>query len=59
LVGAYTGTNLNTVSIGSAHLSLLHVGMGDGSVQTINDQIDANILLGLASRNGKEVVSIP
>jgi hypothetical protein len=59
LVGAYTGTNLNTVSIGSAHLSLLHVGMGDGSVQTINDQIDPNILLGLASRNGKEVVSIP
>jgi prepilin-type N-terminal cleavage/methylation domain-containing protein len=55
----YNGSNLNSVSLGSGHLGITQVGMGDGSVQSITDSIDLQILLGLASRNGKEVVSIP
>lgn len=55
----YNGSNLNNVSLGSGHLGITQVGMGDGSVQSITDSIDLQILLGLASRNGKEVVSVP
>ena len=54
---AADGSNANNVSLGSGHMGLLHICMGVGSVQSITDQINLQTLLGLASRNGKEIVS--
>jgi hypothetical protein len=57
---AFDGTsNLNNVSLGSAHQGGFQVGMGDGSVQFLNEEIDILLLKALASRNGRERAAIP
>lgn len=43
----------------SMHSGGAHFGMGDGSVHFIEENIDSTIYLGLASRAGGEVVSLP
>lgn len=53
------GTNTNDTSVGSEHTGVFQVGMGDGSVQTLSDQVDLLTLMGLSSRNGKELVTLP
>jgi prepilin-type processing-associated H-X9-DG protein len=55
----YNGSNnYNDVSMGSEHPGGCNVALGDASVRLLRKDIDLNtVLLPLASRKGKEVVS--
>ena len=46
-------------SFRSDHFGYVNFVMVDGSVRSLNDNVDADLLDGLASRNGGEAVSIP
>jgi hypothetical protein len=52
--GTYDGTNLNNVAIGSSHFGGMHIGMGDGSVQWLTEEISPVLLFGLASRTSRD-----
>ena len=49
---------LNDISMGSEHKGGCQVVMCDGAVKFVSDNVDLNVLKGIASRNGGEVASI-
>ncbi len=49
---------LGDVSMGSNHKGGCQVVMADGSVKFVSENIDLNVLKGVASRNGNEVASL-
>ncbi len=57
---AYDGSsNFNDVSFGSQHANGVNFVFTDGSVHFLNNNIDINTLLSIASRNGGESVGPP
>tara|TARA_R110002095_G_C4242695_1_gene239156 strand:+ start:1081 stop:1977 length:897 start_codon:yes stop_codon:yes gene_type:complete len=51
-------TDWNDVSYGSEHTGGAHFSMCDGSVRFISENIDYNVFLSTASRNGNEVTTV-
>lgn len=49
-------TIANDISFGSEHAGGAHFGLGDGSVQFINEEIEISVLKSLASRAGAETI---
>ncbi len=56
----YNGaTNFNDISLGSNHTGGAQVLLGDGVVKFFSENIDMNLLLGAASRDQEESISLP
>jgi hypothetical protein len=54
-----SGYDNNDMSFGSNHPDGCHIGMGDGSVHFISDDIEIATLRDLASRNSEETFTLP
>src|SRR5262249_36189582 len=54
----YTPGNFNNVSLSSSHPGGVNVALCDGSVRFLRETTPLSTLLGLASRNGGEVVTV-
>lgn len=52
-------TNLNDISFGSQHMGGLNIFAADGSVHFVTQSITPDVWLGIATRNGKELVQMP
>ncbi|MFO0948635.1 MAG: DUF1559 domain-containing protein [Planctomycetota bacterium] len=56
--GALLTANISVSGFRSYHSGICHFVLGDGSVRTVSENVDANMLVGLASISGREVVDL-
>ena len=56
-IGSNNASNFNSISLGSAHVDGVNIGMASGAIRYFSDQTDLSVLLALASANEDEVIN--